>query len=147
MASKPKSKQMKLDKMLGSNDYRSRSPSASESEATVSKRKVPSSKNTSESENDADKATSKSAGKIAPLFAPVFAHSLSSLTESPLVEEVRKNRAQNYESVADFKFNKKRVIVLSTAQEIPENSSGILYWMSREQRVQGKEHVFKINLN
>jgi len=39
--------------------------------------------------------------------------------------------------VADFKFNKKRVRMLSKATEVPETSAGIVYWMSRDQRVQG----------
>ncbi|KAK7078105.1 hypothetical protein SK128_017255, partial [Halocaridina rubra] len=39
-------------------------------------------------------------------------------------------------SVQDIKFNKKRVEMLSKAEEIPDNCDGIVYWMSRDQRVQ-----------
>lgn len=40
--------------------------------------------------------------------------------------------------VSDFGFNKERVKLLSTSNDISENSRGILYWMSRDQRVQGR---------
>jgi deoxyribodipyrimidine photo-lyase len=43
----------------------------------------------------------------------------------------------------DFKFNKKRVRVLSKAEEVPVNAAGIIYWMSRDQRVQGKSLTVK----
>ena len=36
-----------------------------------------------------------------------------------------------------FHFNKKRVRVLSKSQDVPQNAKAILYWMSRDQRVQG----------
>ncbi|KFM75820.1 Deoxyribodipyrimidine photo-lyase, partial [Stegodyphus mimosarum] len=39
-------------------------------------------------------------------------------------------------SVKDFKFNKKRVKVISEAKDIPKNAETIVYWMSRDQRVQ-----------
>lgn len=45
-------------------------------------------------------------------------------------------------SIADFKFNKKRVRVLSADTEFPDDGDGVLYWMSRDQRVQG---VFIVN--
>ena len=41
------------------------------------------------------------------------------------------------DSVADFKFNKKRVRLLSSSADISENCKGIAYWMWRDQRVQG----------
>ena len=37
----------------------------------------------------------------------------------------------------DFNFNKKRVQMMSKATDVPSGSQGIVYWMSREQRVQG----------
>lgn len=41
-------------------------------------------------------------------------------------------------SVADFKFNKKRCRLLSKTMELADNrGGGVLYWMSRDQRVQG----------
>lgn len=51
-------------------------------------------------------------------------------------------------SVADFKFNKKRCRLLSKTMELADNrGGGVLYWMSRDQRVQGlkNENIKKIN--
>lgn len=41
----------------------------------------------------------------------------------------------------DFKFNKERVKLLNGCNTIPEGKSNILYWMHRDQRVQG---IFKL---
>lgn len=50
-------------------------------------------------------------------------------------------RAQVCASVADFKFNKKRVRLLSKSTDISDDCKAIAYWMWRDQRVQGKlEH-------
>ena len=38
----------------------------------------------------------------------------------------------------EFKFNKKRVRMISKVQELPTNCKGIIYWMFRDQRVEGK---------
>ena len=40
-------------------------------------------------------------------------------------------------SILNFKFNKKRVKVLSDAMDVPADNQGVVYWMSRDQRVQG----------
>ncbi|KAF2359012.1 DNA photolyase class 2 [Trinorchestia longiramus] len=53
-----------------------------------------------------------------------------------LMEEVHKNRIKTAESIADFKFCKQRVQVRSKSLDVPEKFSSIVYWMSREQRVQ-----------
>lgn len=37
----------------------------------------------------------------------------------------------------DFKYNKKRVKVLSKEANVDEEAKGVVYWMSRDQRVQG----------
>lgn len=50
------------------------------------------------------------------------------------IEQARKNVAQ---SIANFKFNKKRVRMLSEAVEFEEDGGAVVYWMSRDQRVQG----------
>lgn len=41
-------------------------------------------------------------------------------------------------SIMEFKFNKKRARILSKASEFPEWGQGVIYWMFREQRVQGE---------
>lgn len=45
-------------------------------------------------------------------------------------------RTEICESVADFKFNKKRVRLITSSADISEDCKGIAYWMWREQRVQ-----------
>ena len=46
-------------------------------------------------------------------------------------------------SVADFKFDKKRVRLITSNADMPEICKGIAYWMWREQRVQGMRHAIK----
>ena len=57
-------------------------------------------------------------------------------TGTLLMQEIDKRRQRGYESVLAFPFNKKRCRVISTVEELRENCRGILYWMSRDQRVQ-----------
>lgn len=38
----------------------------------------------------------------------------------------------------EMKFNKKRLRFISDAQKIKQGSEGVLYWMSRDHRIQGK---------
>lgn len=49
------------------------------------------------------------------------------------IEHVRKNVCS---SVTDFTFNKTRVRPVNKTNAIPQDSQTILYWMSRDQRVQ-----------
>jgi deoxyribodipyrimidine photo-lyase len=58
-----------------------------------------------------------------------------SSTES-LVSVFKKDRSDTAESIIKFDFKKKRVRVLSQSSEVKDKSSGIVYWMSRDQRVQ-----------
>ncbi|GLH01467.1 CSON006582 protein [Gryllus bimaculatus] len=55
---------------------------------------------------------------------------------SSILRELIEHRLKVASSVSDFKFNKKRIRVLSRATEVPESTQGVLYWMSRDQRVQ-----------
>lgn len=71
---------------------------------------------------------------LASIFNPAKKH--ESKTESDLVNSIKEKRARLYADITEFRFNKKRVKVLSDASEIPKDSEGILYWMSRDQRVQ-----------
>ena len=58
--------------------------------------------------------------------------------EEDFLTKIALSRTDVCQSVAEFKFNKKRVRVLSKAQDFPDNSEGVVYWMSRDQRVQGE---------
>ncbi|KAL7991140.1 hypothetical protein Chor_014570, partial [Crotalus horridus] len=53
-----------------------------------------------------------------------------------LAETAKETRLSAGLSVAEFPYNKKRVRLISPAPELKEGAQGILYWMSREQRVQ-----------
>lgn len=52
------------------------------------------------------------------------------------LDRVKSRRTDTCASVAKFKFNKKRVRVLTDAEDFPEESDGVVYWMARDQRVQ-----------
>jgi hypothetical protein len=43
------------------------------------------------------------------------------------------------DNILKFKFNKKRCRLLSKSMELGDSGGGVLYWMSREQRVQGNK--------
>lgn len=45
------------------------------------------------------------------------------------------------ESVAGFKFDKKRVRLITSNADMSETCKGIAYWMWREQRVQGMQSL------
>ena len=67
-------------------------------------------------------------------------------TASPsqdILTRVGNLRLETAPSVAHFKFNKKRVRVISDVQDVPEENCGIVYWMSRDQRVQGNYIPFR----
>uniref|UniRef100_A0A336L2S2 Deoxyribodipyrimidine photo-lyase n=1 Tax=Culicoides sonorensis TaxID=179676 RepID=A0A336L2S2_CULSO len=55
---------------------------------------------------------------------------------SNLVKSLEEERAKVCDSILDFDFKKKRIRILSDAKEVPEKTNGVVYWMSRDQRVQ-----------
>ncbi|KAJ8270418.1 hypothetical protein GJAV_G00114350 [Gymnothorax javanicus] len=63
---------------------------------------------------------------------------------TPLKEELRETKegwlmgeiAEERRSAHSVKFNQKRLRFLSQAQEVKQGAEGVLYWMSRDQRVQ-----------
>lgn len=88
-----------------------------------------------------DGASKKTSESQKPSSSASAATSAGQSVAGVLIDEIRKKRVSLYESVAAFRFNKKRVRVLSEATDIPDNSNGIVYWMSRDQRVQGKNPI------
>lgn len=54
--------------------------------------------------------------------------------EEEAVQEARRRAAP---SVREFKYNKKRVRLVSQGSDLKDGARCILYWMSRDQRVQG----------
>ncbi|XP_078058159.1 deoxyribodipyrimidine photo-lyase-like isoform X2 [Mustelus asterias] len=57
-------------------------------------------------------------------------------SEGNLLESIKKSRLSTAPSVEEFSYNKNRVHLLSKTESIRENCQGIIYWMSRDQRVQ-----------
>ncbi|XP_040284355.1 deoxyribodipyrimidine photo-lyase-like isoform X2 [Bufo bufo] len=53
-----------------------------------------------------------------------------------LLEAVKKSRLSVATSVSDFKFSKKRVRLVSAEENLKDDALGIVYWMSRDQRVE-----------
>lgn len=70
----------------------------------------------------------------------------SNKEDNSFIKEIIEDRLATAASIKEFKFNKKRVRVLSKTKDIPENAQSILYWMSRDQRVQGISDFFIILL-
>ena len=62
--------------------------------------------------------------------------SSKSVTQS-ILSKIAEKRHETAESILDFKFNKNRCRLLSKSMDIGDRGGGILYWMSRDQRVQG----------
>lgn len=53
-----------------------------------------------------------------------------------LLDSVKKSRLATAASVSEFKFNKKRVRLVSAEENLKDDAQGIVYWMSRDQRVE-----------
>ncbi|KAM9316567.1 deoxyribodipyrimidine photo-lyase-like [Gastrophryne carolinensis] len=53
-----------------------------------------------------------------------------------LLDAVMKSRLDTAASVSDFKFNKKRVRLMSAEENLKDDAQAIVYWMSRDQRVE-----------
>lgn len=57
--------------------------------------------------------------------------------DSGILASVELKRKQCAGNILEFKFNKKRCRLLSKSMDLGNFGGGVLYWMSREQRVQG----------
>ncbi|XP_063772600.1 deoxyribodipyrimidine photo-lyase-like isoform X2 [Pseudophryne corroboree] len=53
-----------------------------------------------------------------------------------LLETLKKSRLAAATTVSEFKFNKKRVRLVSSDGDLKDDALGIVYWMSRDQRVE-----------
>lgn len=67
---------------------------------------------------------------------PLTSASASS-SSSDLVSAINVKRKKCANNVMDFKFNKKRCRIISKSMDVGDHKGGILYWMSRDQRIQG----------
>lgn len=76
--------------------------------------------------------TAKAPKAKQPKFAPLKEGKRES-AEGWLQEQVAEQRRD----AKDLKFNKKRLRFLSETRKIKQGSEGVLYWMTRDHRVQG----------
>ncbi|XP_025414512.1 deoxyribodipyrimidine photo-lyase, partial [Sipha flava] len=60
---------------------------------------------------------------------------ISSSKNSDFLKDVANERKKVATSIMDFKFNKKRLRVLSKMKEVPEWADGVIYWTFRDERV------------
>lgn len=74
---------------------------------------------------------------------------------APMMKEVKEKAAggwlkdqvkQQRTEMKEMKFNKKRIRYISDSQKIKQGSEGVLYWMLRDHRVQGK-HLKQLPVN
>lgn len=56
--------------------------------------------------------------------------------DNNFIQQLNNNRLETADSIINFDFKKKRVKILSTETNVKSLSNGVLYWMSRDQRVQ-----------
>lgn len=57
------------------------------------------------------------------------------------VDKIHEKRLTAAKSILDFDFKKKRVRILGGPENVKTNCNGILYWMSREFRVQDNWNI------
>lgn len=65
-----------------------------------------------------------------------FVETRAAITSVNASQLLHGNREKVGRSIKDFPFNKKRLKNLGEAKEIGESRNGIVYWMSRNQRVE-----------
>lgn len=58
-------------------------------------------------------------------------------------EELQEARRRAAPSVREFRFNKKRVRLISQGSDLKDDGRCILYWMSRDQRLQGVNQLME----
>lgn len=91
------------------------------------------------------KATSKTQDAKSPptkkpkLEQPCEPSNDSKETDS-FLQTLDNKRKSFSKGIEDFKFNKKRCRLLSKNMDVAARGGGVLYWMSRDQRVQGTDN-------
>ncbi|XP_023952034.1 deoxyribodipyrimidine photo-lyase [Bicyclus anynana] len=77
-----------------------------------------------------------SSAKKLKLSAPTTTAEGKNNNISDFMNQIQKKREGTAESILTFNFNKKRVRIISQEQEVADGCEGIVYWMSRDSRVQ-----------
>lgn len=65
-----------------------------------------------------------------------FVETRTLTTSANFIEALQRNRSNAARSIIDFPFNNKRLRNLGAAKQVPKNKKAIVYWMSRDQRVE-----------
>jgi hypothetical protein len=130
------SKNIVLDKNLNEITERLKLNSGSESSQTGSPKQPK--KVLTQKKIDKEPSANKSTSHLQPSLDQFMnkAKKKPEETGMKLIELIAAKRKNLFKNVLDFSFNKKRVRILTKTEEVSEKSGGILYWMSREQRVQ-----------
>lgn len=84
--------------------------------------------------NYAKMASPAKKSKLATVATSDTAESNSNVEE--FMKKLQQTREDTAESIIKFKFNKNRVRIISQEQMVPNSCEGIVYWMSRDSRVQ-----------
>jgi len=115
-------------------------PKRKETMPIVNKRekKTSESENTTTEKEDDDDIEEEQKDELAKRIAntKTTTNSIDYFTIKPLQSAIENIRTSVCSSVVDFHFNKNRVRPVNHMNTIPDSSETILYWMSRDQRVQ-----------
>ncbi|XP_061709361.1 deoxyribodipyrimidine photo-lyase [Cydia pomonella] len=77
-----------------------------------------------------------SAAKKPKLSQPSISGSESKTSIDDFLKSLQSKREETAKSILEYKFNKKRLRIISQEQMVPDDCEGIVYWMSRDSRVQ-----------
>ncbi|XP_013176569.1 PREDICTED: deoxyribodipyrimidine photo-lyase-like [Papilio xuthus] len=77
-----------------------------------------------------------SAAKKRKLASSNIENTTTKPTLSDFMNEIQKKREDTANSILNYDFNKKRVRIISKVQLVPDYCEGVVYWMSRDCRVQ-----------
>lgn len=76
-----------------------------------------------------------SSAKKPKLLLPIKNES-STINVDDFMKQIHKKREETAKSILDFNFNKSRLRIISQEQIVSDDCEGIVYWMSRDSRVQ-----------
>lgn len=74
--------------------------------------------------------------KFSSSVVPPDSKTTSNVDIGEFMKKLQVKREETAKSILDFRFDKKRVRIVSQEQVVPDNCEGVVYWMSRDSRVQ-----------
>lgn len=81
-------------------------------------------------------ANMASAAKKAKLTLSTSTTSATGANVEEFMRKIQTKREETAESILKYNFNKKRIRIVSQEQMVADDCEGIVYWMSRDSRVQ-----------